>query len=101
MDNKGNHRIIVAGQVGESAMYAHVATLKVGEQLYMAVTDYYSGISIPTETVLAVLPMETERKVLYSVFTQSKPPCDCSPFGHEPTCIGNNPVDVKIVDSKG
>jgi hypothetical protein len=83
MDGKGNHRIIVDGQVGEQAMYAHIATLKVGEQVYAAVSDYYSGIGIPIETVLAILPLETESVLQDSVFQSTKVPLDAVSQGFE------------------
>jgi hypothetical protein len=49
-DGKGNHRIVrrqgPSTIQGEWASYMHVAELKVGFAVYIAVTEYYAGTAM-------------------------------------------------------
>ena len=47
------HRIVCGGVAGQWAPYTGIATLKVGEMIYHAATDYYHG-TLPTNKVFTV-----------------------------------------------
>lgn len=57
MGENGCHRIVGETRTGEWAPYQGISVLEEDGKVYIAVTEYFSGL-LPTETVLEVTPKE-------------------------------------------
>jgi hypothetical protein len=59
MDCYGNFKISVDGVLSKPAQYEDVAAVFKDNKTYIAVSQYYDGTLLPTETVMQVIPIKT------------------------------------------